>query len=310
MRCSKCAGPHDYRQHDRYCETCKKGKGHLCVPNCFNCHGAHFANSKDCIFYLNRSSKERQVQLRDEFSQKWKEEAAALKAAANTDSGRAARTTAAIELQKKNNKGKTTAKASAKHSTKDDDDYVPVGKGGKAKYSFGGMAQALASTTRIDNVVDDKDDNNSNASSDLRLSYLDDIPLKQRFPSHKTPAPVKTNTASAPLPSLQKPLTITLPATGGSKPLRSVTDILRELKNPTTTSSETPGQTRFGGAEVAYSASALETEASEFAAALATSNIPSQPSPPTTVPPIPHISHDSDASATAAISQTPANQHD
>ena len=124
MCCSKCAGPHDYRQHDRYCETCKKGKGHLCVPNCFNCHGAHFANSKDCVFYLNRSSKERQVQLRDEFSQKWKEEAAALKAAANSDSGRAARTTAAIELGKKNNKGKTTAKASAKHSTKDDDDYV------------------------------------------------------------------------------------------------------------------------------------------------------------------------------------------
>jgi hypothetical protein len=96
MRCSKCAGPHDYRQHDRYCDTCKKGKGHLCVPKCFNCHGAHFANSKDCIFYLNRSSKERQVQLRDEFSQKWKEEAAALKAAANSDSGRAARAAIAI----------------------------------------------------------------------------------------------------------------------------------------------------------------------------------------------------------------------
>ena len=314
MRCSKCAGPHDYRQHDRYCEICKKGKGHLCVPNCFNCHGAHFANSKDCVFYLNRSSKERQVQLRDEFSQKWKEEAAALKATANSDSGRAARTTAAIELEKKSNKGKTAAKAPAKHSTKDDDDYVPVGKGGKAKYSFGGMVQALASTTRIDDAVDDKDDNDSNASSDLRLSYLDDIPLKQRFPSHKppasAPASAKTGTAPAPLPSLQKPLTITLPATGGSKPLRSVTDILRELKNPPMVDSATPGQTRFGGAEVAYSASALQTEASEFAAALATSNIPSQPSPPTTAPPVSHIPHDSDAPATAAISQTPTNQHD
>ncbi|KAF8661656.1 hypothetical protein AX14_007197, partial [Amanita brunnescens Koide BX004] len=29
MRCSKCAGPHDYRQHDRFCETCKSGKGKL-----------------------------------------------------------------------------------------------------------------------------------------------------------------------------------------------------------------------------------------------------------------------------------------
>ena len=77
MRCSKCAGPHDYRQHDRYCEVCKAGKGHLCLPKCFNCRGVHFSNSKDCVFYINRSSKERQVQLRDEFSQKWKEEEAA-----------------------------------------------------------------------------------------------------------------------------------------------------------------------------------------------------------------------------------------
>ena len=90
MRCSKCAGPHDYRQHDRYCEICKLGKGHLCLPKCFNCRGAHFSNSKECIFYINRSSKERQVQLRDEFNQKWREEDAALKAAANSDSGRAA----------------------------------------------------------------------------------------------------------------------------------------------------------------------------------------------------------------------------
>ncbi|KAF8675280.1 hypothetical protein AX14_005168 [Amanita brunnescens Koide BX004] len=97
MRCSKCAGPHDYRQHDRYCEICKAGKGHLCLPKCFNCRGAHFSNSKECIFYINRSSKERQVQLRDEFSQKWKEEEAALKATANSDSGRAARTTIATK---------------------------------------------------------------------------------------------------------------------------------------------------------------------------------------------------------------------
>ena len=247
------------------------------------------------------------MQLRDEFSQKWKEEAAALKATANSDSGRAARTSAAIESDKKNNKGKTTTKTSTKHSMKDDDDYVPVGKGGKAKYSFGGMVQALADTTRIDNVVEDKDDNNSDASSDLRLSYLDDIPLKQRFPSHKPPAPVKINTAPAPPPNPHKPLTITLPAMGSSKPTRSVTDILRELKNPATVGSEAPGPTRFGGAEVTYSASALQTEASEFAAALATSNIPSQPSPPSSAP---LASHNPDASATAAISQTPTNQHD
>ena len=58
MRCSKCAGLHDYRQHDRFCDVCKSGKGKLCLPKCHNCHGPHFASSKDCVFYLNRSSKE------------------------------------------------------------------------------------------------------------------------------------------------------------------------------------------------------------------------------------------------------------
>ena len=190
MRCSKCAGPHDYRQHDRYCELCKAGKGKLCIPKCHNCHGPHFANSKDCVFYLNRSSKERQVQLRDEFSQKWKEEAAALKTAANSDSGRAARVATAIQFDKGKagtSKTKSNAKAGSK-ATKDNDDYVPVGKGGKTKYTFGGMASALASTTRIDEVPGDNiADNESNVSSDLQLSYLDDIPLKKRFPGLKAP---------------------------------------------------------------------------------------------------------------------------
>ncbi|KAF8671986.1 hypothetical protein AX14_005631, partial [Amanita brunnescens Koide BX004] len=156
MRCSKCAGPHDYRQHDRYCETCKVGKGHLCLPKCFNCRGAHFANSKECVFNINRSSKERQVQLRDEFNQKWKEEDAALKAAANTDSGRAARVATAI----KDSRGKGKGKAQTSKPN-DDDDFVPVGKGGKAKYTFSGMARPLAPTTRIDEVDEHKNDDDN-----------------------------------------------------------------------------------------------------------------------------------------------------
>ena len=319
MRCSKCAGPHDYRQHDRYCETCKAGKGHLCLPKCFNCRGAHFANSKECIFYLNRSSKERQVQLRDEFSQKWKQEDAALKAAANSDSGRAARVATAIKDTQK--KGKAKARASA-HD--DNDDYTPVGKGGKAKYTFGGMAKPLAPTTRIDDIGERKDgDNNSDTSSELRLSYVDDIPLKKRFPLSKPP----TASASATVPPskethAQKPLTITLPATS-HKPMRSVTDILRELKKLTPASHETdpisddkatspataiaskPAAARFGGAQVEYSASALQHETAAFADALATSAIPSQPSPP---------SHPSDIqsnpSGPADISHSATNLHD
>ena len=292
MRCSKCAGPHDYRQHDRFCETCKSGKGKLCIPKCHNCRGPHFSNSKDCIFYLNRSSKERQVQLRDEFSQKWKEEAAALKAAANSDSGHAARTAIASKLsaaggknQAAQSKAKGPASGKCRIDDGDDDDYVPVGKGGKAKYTFGGMAKNLASTTRIeeirgngndrDNDDDDKAKEHSDASSDLHLSYLDNVPLKTRFPDLKPPASVSAANLKASKPSV-KPLTITLPALGSGKPLRSVTDVLRELKTP---SKETP-PARFGGGEVAYSASAMQNEAAAFATTLAESRIPSQPSPP------------------------------
>ena len=292
MRCSKCAGPHDYRQHDRYCEVCKAGKGHLCLPKCFNCRGAHFSNSKECVFYINRSSKERQIQLRDEFSQKWKEEEAALKAAANSDSGRAARVTAAVKDTRAKGKGKPKAS-----TNDDDDDYVPVGKGGKAKFTFSGMARPLAPTTRIDQVHDEKADPNaddSDASSELRLSYVDDIPLKQRFPLSKPPTSAKLATSSstkATAAQAPKPLTITLPALG-HKPLRSVTDILRELKVPAMTitgatpvppvdapalsqNDEAHAGTRFGGGEVKYSASALQTEATAFAAAMAAADLPS-----------------------------------
>ena len=287
MRCSKCAGPHDYRQHDRFCETCKSGKGKLCLPKCHNCRGPHFSNSKDCIFYINRSSKERQVQLRDEFSQKWKEEAAALKAAANTDSGRAARTAIAANLASKSNQDqrKSKPKSTARRPNNDDDDFIPVGKKGKAKYSFGGMVDALAPTTRIDDPPDDNNnadnaDKESNASSELRLSYLDDIPLKTRFPGLRPPTSTAgVNPPPPPLPAKPstKPLTITLPASGAFQPSRSVTDILRELKK---TPTKEPLPARFGGGEVAYTASAAQSEAVAFADALANANLPSQPSPP------------------------------
>ena len=322
MRCAKCAGPHDYRQHDRYCETCKAGKGHLCLPNCFNCHGPHFSNSKDCVFYVNRSSKERQVQLRDEFSQKWKEEEAALKAAANSDSGRAARTATAIKDSRVKGKAKTTASKTAK----DDDDYTPVGRSGKAKYTFGGMAKApLASTTRIDNV-DEQDDNNdkdSNASSELRLSYVDDLPLRQRFPSLKPPPPVPSSVSAAtpgPRPGgktnpAQKPLTITLPATG-YKPTRSVPDVPRELEIPALpdtavppANAEKPTAARFAGGTVAYSSSALASEAAAFAAAIAESNLPSQPSPATALASLPSNTVSQAPSAPAASPHSPTNLH-
>ena len=343
MRCSKCAGPHDYRQHDRFCEVCKSGKGKLCLPKCHNCHGPHFANSKDCIFYLNRSSKERQVQLRDEFSQKWKEEAAALKAAANSDSGRAARTAIATKIS-----AAATAKSSTtgKRRLDDDDDYVPVGKGGKAKYTFGGMAKNLAKTTRIEEVVQDAitvnttddTDKASDTSSDLRLSYLDDIPLKTRFPDLKPPTSTSTVKPS------DKPLTITLPAPSTYKPLKSVTDILRELKTPKTSTNSAPPPSillpvrlddgdiphapdpnpppkleaptaRFVGGEVTYTPSAARAEAIAFASALNNANVPSQPSPPSQANAPPSAGNSASAQISldgvaSAVLHLPTNQND
>ena len=61
LRCSKCGEGHDYKNHEKFCETCKKGAGHICVPKCFNCLGNHFATSKDCDFYKHRTDHEWQV---------------------------------------------------------------------------------------------------------------------------------------------------------------------------------------------------------------------------------------------------------
>ena len=69
--CARCGGTHDYRQHDRYCDTCKKGPGHSCTPFCRNCRGNHMSTSKDCPFYLGRTSKERHAELYAEIEAKF-----------------------------------------------------------------------------------------------------------------------------------------------------------------------------------------------------------------------------------------------
>lgn len=61
--CARCGGTHDFRQHDRYCKTCKKGPGHSCTPFCRNCHGKHMSTSHECPFWLGRTSKERHAEL-------------------------------------------------------------------------------------------------------------------------------------------------------------------------------------------------------------------------------------------------------
>ena len=69
--CARCGGTHDFRQHDRYCETCKKGPGHSCTPYCRNCHGNHMATSRECPFWIGRSSKEQHAELYAEIEAKF-----------------------------------------------------------------------------------------------------------------------------------------------------------------------------------------------------------------------------------------------
>ena len=69
--CARCGSTHDFRQHDRYCSTCKKGPGHSCTPFCRNCRGNHMATSKECPFWLGRTSKERHAELYAEIEAKF-----------------------------------------------------------------------------------------------------------------------------------------------------------------------------------------------------------------------------------------------
>jgi hypothetical protein len=69
--CARCGGLHDYRQHDRYCDTCQKGPGHSCTPFCRNCRGNHMSTSHDCPFWLGRTSKERHAELYAEIELKY-----------------------------------------------------------------------------------------------------------------------------------------------------------------------------------------------------------------------------------------------
>ncbi|KAF8655941.1 hypothetical protein AX14_008108 [Amanita brunnescens Koide BX004] len=69
--CARCGGTHDFRQHDRYCGTCKKGPGYSCTPFCRNCHGSHMSTSHECPFWIGRTSKERHAELYAEIEAKF-----------------------------------------------------------------------------------------------------------------------------------------------------------------------------------------------------------------------------------------------
>ncbi|KAF8698942.1 hypothetical protein AX14_001041 [Amanita brunnescens Koide BX004] len=69
--CARCGGTHDFRQHDRFCDTCKKGPGHSCTPFCRNCRSNHMSMSRECPFWIGRSSKERHAELYAEVEAKF-----------------------------------------------------------------------------------------------------------------------------------------------------------------------------------------------------------------------------------------------
>ncbi|KAF8660473.1 hypothetical protein AX14_007442 [Amanita brunnescens Koide BX004] len=69
--CARCGGTHDFRQHDRYCDTCKKGPGHSCTLFCRNCRGYHMSTSHECPFWIGRTSKERHAELYAEIEAKF-----------------------------------------------------------------------------------------------------------------------------------------------------------------------------------------------------------------------------------------------
>ena len=134
--CARCGGTHDYRQHDRYCETCKKGPGHSCSPFCRNCRGRHMSTSHECPFWIGRTSKERHAELYAEIEAKFPKK----------------------DVKDNRNAGAVTRKTSGKKkvgfSGPDADGFVQVG-------STPGVAQGIA---RIDVIPEPEPEPSAPAS--------------------------------------------------------------------------------------------------------------------------------------------------
>ena len=71
------------RTHTQYCELCKAGNGHECIPKCTNCGGPHSSNSEACPFWAARYN----YSLVQELIQQQRDELLAERAAARGDPG-------------------------------------------------------------------------------------------------------------------------------------------------------------------------------------------------------------------------------
>ena len=177
LRCSKCGEGHNYKNHKKFCETCQKGAGHICVPKCFNCLGNHFATSKDCEFYKRRTDREWQV---DTFK-KHHPSANTLK---KRDENRARNKAAANETPEW-----VRRRMAGDYSAKPEDDagFTKVGrKGKKVTFPF------EEPSGRVEDVQDDWNNGEDQpaAGSITPIAYIDHV-IALHAPSHMKDRPTR-----------------------------------------------------------------------------------------------------------------------
>ena len=177
LRCSKCGEGHDYKNHEKFCETCQKGAGHICVPKCFNCLGNHFATSKDCEFYKRHTDREWQV---DTFKQHHPSSNTVRKRNENRARNRAAANETPDWVRRR---------MAGDYSAKPEDDagFTKVGrKGKKVTFPF------EEPSGHIDEVQDDWDgDEGKPAGGSITpIAYIDHV-IASHAPSHMKDRPTR-----------------------------------------------------------------------------------------------------------------------
>ena len=178
LRCSKCGEGHDYKNHDKFCETCQKGAGHICVPKCFNCLGNHFATSKDCEFYKRRTDREWQVDT-------FKRNHPSSNTLKKRDENRAKNKAGANETP-----DWIRRRLAGDYDAKPDDEgdgFTKVGrKGKKVTFPF------EIPVARIDNVQDDwgHDEEKPASGSISPIAYIDHV-IASHAPEHMKDKPTR-----------------------------------------------------------------------------------------------------------------------
>ena len=182
LRCSKCGKNHDYKTHERFCETCQKGAGHICVPKCFNCLGNHFATSKDCEFYRRRTDRQWQV---DKFKQYHPSTNTVKKRDENRAKNRAANATP--DWVRRRMAGDYLA-GPDDSADGNEDSFTKVARGKKQKKVTFPDSKGIA---RIDEVHDDWDDEAKQGGSISPIGYIDHV-IASHTPGHMKDSSIKT----------------------------------------------------------------------------------------------------------------------